>query len=146
MTLLIGNNIRRACGRSYQIVSPMKSRAPILNAVFPLHALRLIDGDSWAPVELSVQSHLSTGFLSLYRRSGGLASGVRGQPPATALWVRAPAADSCLSIKCKKGKGPNPLKRLDPKRHFRAFDRHDRAVERQKGLALLAVVCQSPVR
>ncbi len=48
-------------------------------------------------------------------------------------------------IKYKKEEGRNLLKSLNRKRQNQAVNRQDRAVERQKLLALLSVICQCPV-
>jgi hypothetical protein len=45
----------------------------------------------------------------------------------------------------KKGEWLNPLKSLNPKRQIQTANRQERAIHRQKVLALLSVVCQSAV-
>jgi hypothetical protein len=44
----------------------------------------------------------------------------------------------------KKGQWLNPLKSLNPKRQIQAVNRQERAIQRQKRLALLSFVCQCP--
>jgi hypothetical protein len=48
------------------------------------------------------------------------------------------------AFKYKKGEWLKRLKFLDPKRQFQTVNRHDRSVNRQKVLALLASVCHAP--
>jgi len=60
------------------------------------------------------------------------------------LLGRAAATASRKAFSSKKGEWLNPLKSLNPKRQIQAVNRQKRAIYRQKGLALLSEVCQSP--
>lgn len=51
----------------------------------------------------------------------------------------------CLGVfSSKKGQWLNHLKSLNPKRQIQTVNRQERAIYRQKRLALLSVVCQCP--
>src|ERR1700730_7681516 len=61
-----------------------------------------------------------------------------------ACWNRARRRIELRVFSSKKGEHLNPLKSLNPKRQIQAVNRQERAICRQKVLALLSFVCQCP--